>query len=73
MAVEHGLHVLRETPIAHKLSEADAIIAAAAQRGLKSVVIGGRMPGSVALGPDRTEVDNLEKANRETRIDHWRK
>lgn len=34
-AVEHGLHVLLETPIAHKLSEADAIIAAAAQRGLK--------------------------------------
>ncbi|HXV43429.1 MAG TPA: Gfo/Idh/MocA family oxidoreductase [Anaerolineae bacterium] len=35
MAVEHGLHVLLETPIAHRLSEADAIIAAAAQRGLK--------------------------------------
>ncbi len=35
IAVEHGLHVLLETPIAHKLSEADAIIAAAAQRGLK--------------------------------------
>jgi predicted dehydrogenase len=35
MAVEHGLHVLLETPIAHKLSEADAIIAAAAQRNLK--------------------------------------
>ncbi|HVO71357.1 MAG TPA: Gfo/Idh/MocA family oxidoreductase [Aggregatilineaceae bacterium] len=35
MAVEHELHVLLETPIAHKLSEADAIIAAAAQRGLK--------------------------------------
>jgi predicted dehydrogenase len=35
MAVEHGLHVLLETPIAHKLSEADDIIAAAAQRGLK--------------------------------------
>ena len=35
MAVEHGLHVLLETPIAHKLSEADAIIAAAGQRGLK--------------------------------------
>jgi predicted dehydrogenase len=34
MAVEHGLHVLLETPIAHKLSEADAIIAAAARRGL---------------------------------------
>src|SRR5258707_11859704 len=29
MAVEHGLHVLLETPIAHRLSEADAIIAAA--------------------------------------------
>src|SRR5215470_4763133 len=29
MAVEHGLHVLLETPIAHQLSEADAIIAAA--------------------------------------------
>jgi predicted dehydrogenase len=35
MAVEHGLHVLLETPIAHKLSEADAIIAAAQQRDLK--------------------------------------
>ncbi len=34
MAVEAGLHVLLETPIAHKLSEADAIMAAAAQRGL---------------------------------------
>jgi predicted dehydrogenase len=34
-AVEHGMHVLLETPIAHKLSEADAIIAAAAKRGLK--------------------------------------
>ena len=35
MAVEEGLHVLLETPIAHKLSEADAIMAAAAERGLK--------------------------------------
>jgi predicted dehydrogenase len=35
MAVEHGLHVVLETPIAHKLSEADAIINAANQRGLK--------------------------------------
>ncbi len=35
MAVEHGLHVLLETPIAHELAEADAIIAAAEQRGLK--------------------------------------
>ncbi len=35
MAVEHGLHVLLETPIAHKLSEADAIIRAATLRGLK--------------------------------------
>lgn len=35
MAVEHGLHVLLETPIAHKLSEADAIIEAARQRNLK--------------------------------------
>src|SRR3954471_8120336 len=35
MAIEHGLHLLLETPIAHKLSEADAIIAAAKQRGLK--------------------------------------
>jgi predicted dehydrogenase len=34
MAVEHGLHVLLETPIAHDLREADAIIAAAEQRGL---------------------------------------
>jgi predicted dehydrogenase len=35
MAIEHGLHILTETPIAHKLTEADAIIAAANQRGLK--------------------------------------
>jgi predicted dehydrogenase len=35
MAVESGLHVLLETPIAHKLSEADAIIQAAQRRGLK--------------------------------------
>jgi predicted dehydrogenase len=35
MAVEAGLNVLLETPIAHKLSEADRIIAAAEQRGLK--------------------------------------
>jgi len=35
MAVQAGLHVLLETPIAHKLSDADAIIAAAHQRGLK--------------------------------------
>jgi len=32
MAIEHGLHVLLETPIAHDLHEADAIIAAAEQR-----------------------------------------
>ena len=35
MAVQAGLHVLLETPIAHKLSEADAIIAAADERSLK--------------------------------------
>jgi predicted dehydrogenase len=35
MAVEHGLHALLETPIAHKLSEADAIIKAATERKLK--------------------------------------
>jgi predicted dehydrogenase len=35
MAVEHGLHVQLETPIAHKLAEADAIIEAASKRGLK--------------------------------------
>ena len=35
MAVEHGLHVLLETPIAHRLDEADAIVAAAARVGLK--------------------------------------
>ncbi|MBA3945499.1 MAG: Gfo/Idh/MocA family oxidoreductase [Herpetosiphonaceae bacterium] len=35
MAVEHGLHVLVETPIAHKLSDADAVIAAARARNLK--------------------------------------
>jgi predicted dehydrogenase len=34
-AVEHGLHVLIETPIAHRLSEADAIIQAAARHQLK--------------------------------------
>ena len=35
MAVESGLNVLLETPIAHDLSQADAIIQAAQQRGLK--------------------------------------
>jgi predicted dehydrogenase len=35
MAVEHGLHVLLETPIAHKLSEADSIIQTARQGGIK--------------------------------------
>jgi predicted dehydrogenase len=35
MAIEAGLHVLVETPIAHDLAEADAMIAAADQRGLK--------------------------------------
>ena len=35
MAVESGLNVLLETPIAHQLSEADAIIAAATARRLK--------------------------------------
>ena len=35
MAVEHGLHVLLETPIAHDLDEADAIIRAAEVRRLK--------------------------------------
>jgi predicted dehydrogenase len=34
-AVESGLNVLLETPIAHDLRQADAIIAAAQQRGLK--------------------------------------
>jgi predicted dehydrogenase len=34
MAAEAGLHLLLETPIAHKLSEADAIIQAASQRSL---------------------------------------
>jgi predicted dehydrogenase len=35
LAVEHGLHVLIETPIAVRLDEADAIIAAAQRNGLK--------------------------------------
>ena len=35
MAVQHGLHVLLETPIAYDLSEADAIIAAAGERHVK--------------------------------------
>lgn len=35
MAVEHGLHVLLETPIAHDLAEADAIIRIAEEKGLK--------------------------------------
>jgi predicted dehydrogenase len=35
MAVESGLHVLLETPIAHDLKQADAIIGAAKERGLK--------------------------------------
>lgn len=35
MGAEHGLHLLLETPIAHDLGEADQIIAAARNRGLK--------------------------------------
>ena len=35
MAVERGLHVLLETPIAHDLDEADAIIRIAEEKGLK--------------------------------------
>jgi predicted dehydrogenase len=35
MAVEAGMHVLLETPIAHDLEEADAIISAAQERGVK--------------------------------------
>lgn len=35
MAIESGLNVLLETPIAHDLAQADAIIAAANQRNLK--------------------------------------
>ncbi len=35
LAARHGLHLLLETPIAHRLDEADAIIAAAAERNLK--------------------------------------
>jgi predicted dehydrogenase len=35
MAVEAGLNVMLETPIAHRLEEADEIIAAAEERGLK--------------------------------------
>ncbi len=35
MAVEHGLNVLLETPIAHDLAEADAIITAAEGQGVK--------------------------------------
>jgi predicted dehydrogenase len=35
LAVSHGLHVLLETPIAHNLDEADAIIRIAAEKGLK--------------------------------------
>jgi len=35
MAVEAGLHILTETPIAHRLDEADAIIAAAQRLGRK--------------------------------------
>jgi predicted dehydrogenase len=35
LAVDHGLHVLLETPIAHDLDEADAIIHAAEEQHLK--------------------------------------
>src|SRR5688500_9006968 len=35
MALQHGLHVLLETPIAHFLEQADAIIAEANSRNLK--------------------------------------
>ena len=45
-AVERGLHVLLETPIAHKLSEADAIIGAPARKGWRS-----RSPSSIISTP----------------------
>ncbi|MEP6985193.1 MAG: Gfo/Idh/MocA family oxidoreductase [Chloroflexota bacterium] len=35
MAIEHGLHVLLETPIAHQLKEADAIISSAREHHVK--------------------------------------
>ncbi len=35
MAVESGLHILTETPVAHDLKEADALIKAANERNLK--------------------------------------
>jgi predicted dehydrogenase len=54
MAVQAGLHVLLETPIAHKLSEADAIIAAAQERGLK-IEIAEQFP-SPAVGANQTEI-----------------
>ena len=49
LAVEHGLHVLLETPIARQLSEADAIIAAA-QRHRRAEDRGGRAVPPPAAG-----------------------
>ncbi len=59
MAVEAGLHVLLETPIAHKLREADAIIAAAAARGLKS-----RGRRAVPPPPARTDQAQADRLRR---------
>ena len=59
LAVEHGLHVLLETPIARQLSEADAIIEAARHQGLKIEVAEIPPPaaGAGQAGPDRVRAD----------------
>ena len=55
MAVEAGLNVLLETPIAHKLSEADAIIAAAEKSGSKDR--GVRAVPPPPAGTDQAQAD----------------
>lgn len=57
MAVEHGLHVLLETPIAHKLSEADAIIAAAARRLDQEIILAIRQSALEGGRPVRLPLD----------------
>ena len=62
MAVEAGLNVLLETPIAHKLSEADAIIAAA--DAARAEDRGRRAVPPPPAGADQAEADRLGSVRR---------
>ena len=57
MAVEAGLHVLLETPIAHDLGEADAIIAAA--QAPRAEDRGGRAVSPAPAGADQAGAAGL--------------